>query len=174
MDWSLVHEIFWKFFQFGCLSIGGYVTVLGDLQRYLVVEEEFLTPSEFSASLAIGQAAPGPNYLLVIVIGWLIAGPWGAAATFFGTTLPYLASAVWIARAGKRWANRPWLKAYKLGLSPIAIFLYMASGYIIIDDILSVPVALLAITVALLTWLTRIPMFAILVLCACVGMTGVL
>ena len=58
------------------------------MHRYVVAEHHWISDAQFSASIAIAQAAPGPNVLFVAVIGWNVAGPIGTLATMAGTMLP--------------------------------------------------------------------------------------
>ena len=44
------------------------------MHRYLVSDMGWLTDAQFTASIAIAQASPGPNLLFVTVMGWQIAG----------------------------------------------------------------------------------------------------
>ena len=48
----------------------------------------WITDAQFTASIALAQAAPGPNVLFVAVLGWNVAGPLGALATMIGILLP--------------------------------------------------------------------------------------
>ena len=63
------------------LAVGGAITTAPDMHRFVVDEHHWLTDAQFSASVALAQAAPGPNVLFVAVIGWNVAGPLGALAT---------------------------------------------------------------------------------------------
>ena len=56
------------------LSVGGAITVVPDMHRYLVGQTGLLTDAQFNASIAIAQASPGPNVLFVAVMGWQAAG----------------------------------------------------------------------------------------------------
>lgn len=174
IDWNFIVELFLKFLQLGALCIGGYSTVLADLQRYLVLDHSYLTHREFSSAVAVGQASPGPNYLLVVILGWLVAGTWGAMAAFVGTTIPYLTLTLLASRFGQQYQNHPWLLAYKKGLSPIAIALLCSSGFVLISADLSFGVAFVTICSAIITWKTKVRMIWLLIAGGIIGATGVL
>jgi chromate transporter len=78
------------------------LTVAPDMHRYVVREQAWLSDASFTASVALAQAAPGPNLLFVAVIGFNIAGLAGVAATMLGTLLPSTALALTAARYGQR------------------------------------------------------------------------
>ena len=58
-----------QFLVLSMLSIGGAITTAPDMHRYLVVEHGWLDDAQFTSSVAIAQAAPGPNILFVAVLG---------------------------------------------------------------------------------------------------------
>ena len=70
------------------------------MHRYLVVEHGWITDAQFTASIAIAQAAPGPNVLFVAVLGWNVAGPLGMLATMAGILLPSTALTLFATRWG--------------------------------------------------------------------------
>jgi hypothetical protein len=67
--------MFAHFLVLSLLAIGGAITTAPDMHRYVVDEHHWISDAQFSASIAIAQAAPGPNVLFVAVIGWNVAGP---------------------------------------------------------------------------------------------------
>ena len=85
------------------LAIGGAITTAPDMHRYVVDEHHWISDAQFSASIAIAQAAPGPNVLFVAVLGWNVAGPLGALATMAGTLLPSTA----LTLVATRWGAAP-------------------------------------------------------------------
>ena len=101
-DWLslLVHCL-----SLSLLAVGGAITTVPDMHRFLVSEQLWLSDAQFTSSIALAQAAPGPNVLFVALMGWnvgLNAGGYGTAvlgllAAMAGilipsTTLTYLAA----------------------------------------------------------------------------------
>ena len=138
------------------------------MHRFLVDRQAWLTDPQFNASIAIAQAAPGPNVLFVALLGWnvgLNAGGLptallGMAVTMLGimipsTTLTYLAA---------RWghANRELrgVRAFKQGMAPIVIALLVATGWILATGshyaVRDWPIWLIAIVSAVIVWRTRL------------------
>ncbi len=62
------------FFELSLLSFGGGNTILPEMQRQVVEIHHWMTAQQFSASFALAQAAPGPNMMIVSLLGWRIAG----------------------------------------------------------------------------------------------------
>ena len=73
-DWA---GVFAQFLLLSLLSIGGAISTVPEMHRYLVDQHHWLSNEQFSAMVAIAQAAPGPNLLFVAVLGWGIGGALG-------------------------------------------------------------------------------------------------
>ena len=81
-------------------AVGGAITTAPDMHRYVVAEHHWISDAQFTPSIAIAQAAPGPNVLFVATLGWNVAGPLGAIATMFGTLMPSTALTLVVTRWG--------------------------------------------------------------------------
>ncbi len=125
--------LFGHFLVLSVLSIGGAITTAPDMQRYVVGEHHWITQAQFTASVAIAQAAPGPNVLFVTVIGWNVAGPMGAVATTLGILLPSTVLSFAVSRFGARRRDTRGLKAFTTGMTPITIGLLFATGWILAE-----------------------------------------
>ena len=66
-------QLFGHFLLLSLLAVGGAITTAPEMQRYLVDQQGWLTAEQFSASVGLAQAAPGPNVLFIAV---LISYPW--------------------------------------------------------------------------------------------------
>lgn len=63
------------------MAIGGANAVLPDMHRHAVEVQAWMTSDEFAGLVALSQAAPGPNVLIVALIGWKAYGlPGGLTA----------------------------------------------------------------------------------------------
>jgi len=148
--------LFGHFLVLSLLAIGGAITVAPDMHRVLVGEMGLLTDAQFSSSIAIAQAAPGPNVLFVAVMGYQAAGLAGAAATMAGIMLP----STTLALAAARWshARRDWraVRAFKAGMAPLVIALMFATGWILTAQTPGWRHVMLTVAAALLAWRTRI------------------
>ncbi len=123
--------LFGHFLVLSLLAVGGAITTAPDMHRYIVAEHHWITDAQFSASIAIAQAAPGPNVLFVAVIGWNVAGPIGAAVTMCGTLLPSTALTLYATRWGAQRRETRGLRAFTTGLTPLTIGLLVATGWLL-------------------------------------------
>jgi chromate transporter len=133
LTWAELFGLFTHFLLLSVLAIGGAITTAPDMHRYVVTQQHWITDTQFSTSIAIAQAAPGPNVLFVAVIGWNVAGPLGALATMSGVLLPSTVLALGYARwAGQRQASRG-IRAFTAGLAPLTLGLLLATGWVLAE-----------------------------------------
>ncbi len=88
------------FAQLSLLAFGGTNSVLPEMQRLVVTSHHWLDARDFAAMFALAQAAPGPNMMVVSLIGWRVGGLSGALVATVAVSLPssaltYLVSGAW-------------------------------------------------------------------------------
>jgi chromate transporter len=159
--------LFMQFLVLSLLAIGGAITTAPDMHRYMVTEHHWLTDAQFTASIAIAQAAPGPNVLFVAVLGWNVAGPAGMLATMAGTLLPSTATTLVVSRWGARRRETRGLRAFTSGLTPLTIGLLVATGWLLAAPYASDArhaagtLALIAVSIAAMTRTKLSPMWLV-------------
>jgi chromate transporter len=168
-DWL---NLFGHFLMLSLLSIGGAITVASDMHRVMVDQMGLISDAQFSASIAIAQASPGPNVLFVAVMGYQAAGVLGALATLTGIMLPSTTLALVAARWGH--ARRHWLsiQAFKAGLAPMVVGLLFSTGWILSTSIDGWHHLLLTAAAALLVWRTRSHLLVMISFGALLGALG--
>lgn len=148
--------LFGHFLLLSLLAVGGAITTVPDMHRYIVVEHHWLTDAQFTASIAIAQAAPGPNVLFVAVLGYNVAGLLGALATMSGILLPSTALSLWATRWGTRRGDSRFVRAFKSGLTPLTLGLLVSTGWVLGEPYLLAPAhrwgaaALIGVTIVVL------------------------
>jgi len=113
------------------VSIGGAHAVLPDVYRLVVTEHGWMTGTEFATAVALSQAAPGPNVLVMALIGQYVGGPGLGIAALVAFCLPSSLIAYFAARADLKARGARWMRAVKEGLAPITVGLVLASGFIL-------------------------------------------
>ena len=91
-------DLFLHFASLSLLAVGGAITTAPDMHRYLVSEQGWLSEAQFTSSIALSQAAPGPNVLFVALLGWNLGlnaagGPAAGAIAWWTALLGVLRSA---------------------------------------------------------------------------------
>lgn len=124
-------SLFLHFLVLSPMSIGGAITTVPEMHRFLVEQTNWLTETEFTTSIALAQAAPGPNILFVAVLGWNVAGLAGAVTAMGGIMLP----STLLTLSATRWAraNREHLalRAFSAGMMPLTLGLIIATGWLL-------------------------------------------
>jgi chromate transporter len=126
-------QMFLHFLALSLLAVGGAITTAPDMHRFVVREKGWLSDADFTASVALAQAAPGPNLLYVAVIGFNIAGLAGVLATMLGTLLPSTALALAASRYSSRHQSSRAVRAFTTGMAPLTIGLLLASSWILLE-----------------------------------------
>jgi chromate transporter len=126
-------SLFTHFMMLSLLAVGGAITTVPDMQRFVVGERGWLNDAEFTACIALAQAAPGPNVLFVAVIGFNVGGLAGVVATMAGTLVPSTTLALSVTRWGDRNSASRGLRAFTTGLAPLTIGLLVSTGWILLQ-----------------------------------------
>jgi chromate transporter len=157
---------FWVMFKASLLSTGG-----GNIP---ILHEDLLargwtTEQQFAQALAIGQISPGPTGLWVISLGYLLDGLRGAVLSLVAITLPPL---LVLAVHGfyRRYGDHPATQGFVRGLSlaVAGIFLVVLAG-IMRSAGLDATSLLIALGALGLGMVRRVPVIAVMVLAALVG-----
>jgi chromate transporter len=180
-DWL---NLFGHYMLLSLLSVGGAISTSSEMHRFLVVDQHWLTQSQFNDAIAIAQAAPGPNVLFVALMGWnvgLNAGSYtaafaGVAVTMLGimipsTTLTYLA-----ARWGHKNRELLGVRAFKQGMAPVVVGLLVSVGIILGSAnhtwATDWPLWTLSVVAGLIIWRTRLHLLWLLAAGAVLGWFG--
>jgi chromate transporter len=155
------------------MAVGGAVPVLPEMQRMVVDEHGWMSASTFADLFALAQAAPGPNVLVVTLIGWKVAGLAGAAVATAAMIIPSSLLTYAVAAAWERFRDARWRKAIQRGLTPVTIGLMAGAAYrltLAADESLAA-FALTAFT-ALVVVMTRLHPLWLIGLGAALGLGG--
>ena len=188
-DWL---ALFGHFAGLSLLGVGGAITTTPEMHRYLVQQQHWLSQAQFSTSIALAQAAPGPNILFVALMGWQVgvnaAGGLGAGAqawwlALFGMSLAMAGSLLpssILNYLATRWAHRNRellaVRAFKTGMAPIVIGLLLAIGWLLSaahdQPARDWQLWALTATTTLLVWQTRLHLLWIMAAGALLGALG--
>jgi chromate transporter len=162
------------FLQLSLLAFGGANTILPELQRQVVEQNHMMSAHTFAALFALAQAAPGPNMMVVSLIGWHVAGLAGAILTMVCVSGPSSVLTFFVARAWYRFRDAPWRKAIQKGLLPVTAGLLISSAALLIKaTTLDWTLGLLTIVVTVVLMTTKLHPMLVLGGAAALGAVGV-
>jgi chromate transporter len=180
-DWM---SLFGHYVILSLMAVGGGITTAPEMHRYLVDEQHWLSDPQFSSSIALAQAAPGPNVLFVALMGWNVgmnAGGYGlallgVAVTMTGMLLPSTTLTYMTAQWGHRNRDLRAVRAFKTGMAPIVIALLVSTGWLLTSVHSNAardwPLWLLTAVSVLLVWRTKIHMLWLIGTGALLGALG--
>jgi chromate transporter len=127
----LLATLGWRFLVMAFLAIGGANAVVPEMHRQVVDVERWMTDADFAGLFAIASAAPGPNVLIVTLIGWQVAGIAGALVATGAMVGPTSVVAYLVFGAWRRFRDAAWARPVQNGLTTVTVGLVGASGYLL-------------------------------------------
>ncbi|VTX90425.1 Chromate transport protein [Acinetobacter junii] len=127
--WTLVIV----FTQLSVLAFGGGNAILPEMQHQVVTVHQWMTAEQFSSLFAMAQAAPGPNMMIVPLVGWHVAGPAGLLVTSLAKFGPSSIITVYVLKFWQRFKDHPLRARFEKALKPITVGLVLVSAWLIAD-----------------------------------------
>jgi chromate transporter len=144
-------SLIWVFALLSILAVGGGTAVLPEVERLTIHHFHWITEGQFRDMYSLGQVAPGPNMMMVLLIGYRIAGALGALAVGLAFFLPDCVLTLVVHRLWEHLKNSPWRTAVQHGMAPVAIGLMLSGTYAVARlSIFNLTSLLIATTVFLL------------------------
>lgn len=163
-----------NFLLLSLVTIGGVTSVLPEVHRVAVDVHHWVTDAQFTDLFALSQAAPGPNMLIVTLIGWQAAGLAGALVATAATCAPSCLLTYFASRAWQRFRGTAWRRAVESGLAPITIGLVLATGYVLArGSYTGWPSAAVTAATAVIFVTTRLSPLWLFVAAGLLGLAGV-
>ncbi|HTS21850.1 MAG TPA: chromate transporter [Casimicrobiaceae bacterium] len=127
----LLWEVAAQFFVLSLLSIGGANAILPEIHLRVVETRQWMTDADFTQLFALSQAAPGPNVLIVSLVGWKVAGVLGGIVAMLAMSGPSSLLTYGVAHVWDRFRDAPWRAAIQRAVAPVTVGLILASGYVL-------------------------------------------
>src|SRR3979490_1809838 len=77
-DANPIWTLAWTFGLMSLFAVGGANSAVPEMHRVAVDVQHWMTDKQFADIFAISQLSPGPNVLIVTLIGYSVAGGAGA------------------------------------------------------------------------------------------------
>jgi chromate transporter len=128
--------LFWQFTLLSLLAVGGLNSVIPDMQRY-VVEQGWLSARQFGEVYALSQATPGPNVMVVTMLGAIVAGWSGAVVVTIALFLPGAILTSVMIHFNTRNPDTIFALAVRRGLAPVTIGLTLSTAWVMLSTVSS-------------------------------------
>lgn len=121
------------FTQLSLLAFGGGNAILPEMQHQVVTVHQWMSAEQFSSLFAMAQAAPGPNMMIVPLVGWHVAGPAGLLVTSLAKFGPSSIITIYALKFWERFKDNPLRARFEKALKPITVGLVLVSAWLIAD-----------------------------------------
>jgi chromate transporter len=156
-------------------AVGGASSAIPEMHRVAVDVQHWLTDGQFADIYAISQLSPGPNVLIVTLIGYSVAGIAGALVATLAMCVPTAVLALFVSRLLARSGHTRWPALIQAALVPLSIGLMGASGFILArTSDRTVAEALVTAGAAVLASATRLNPGWMLLAGGCLGFSGLI
>ncbi len=125
----------WHYLLLAAVAVGGLGSVIPDIQRYVVEQNGWFSARQFGEIYALAQVIPGPNVMIVTMLGWLVASWQGALLVTIALFTPGSILAAIAIRAGFHNPEARLALAVRKGLAPMVIGLSMSTAWIMFSTI---------------------------------------
>jgi chromate transporter len=123
--------LFTLFATLSLLAVGGANAAIPEMHRVAVNVMGWMSDKQFADMFAIAQMSPGPNAIIVALIGYHVAGLAGAAVAVAAMCGPTCVLAYFVARTWDRFKDARWRIALQAGLVPVSLGLIGASAFVL-------------------------------------------
>ncbi|MFL6838888.1 MAG: chromate transporter [Bradyrhizobium sp.] len=169
--WTLV----WTFGSMSLFAVGGANSAIPEMHRVAVDVQHWMSDKQFADVFAISQLSPGPNVLIVTLIGYSVAGVAGALAATLAMCGPTAILAYYVSGLLQRSSHSRWPAIIQAALVPLSVGLMAASGLILArTSDQNWIAALVTVAAAVLAFATRLNPFWMLLAGGVLGFAGVI
>jgi chromate transporter len=154
-------------------AVGGANAAIPEMHRVAVDVMHWMNDRQFSDMYAIAQVSPGPNVIIVALIGYHVAGFAGAGVAITAMCGPTCTLAFFVARTWDRFKGARWRMAIQTGMVPLSIGLIAASAFVLARAAdRNVYAALITAATAAVAFFTRINPLWVFLAAGVLGLSG--
>lgn len=159
------------FTQLSLLAFGGGNAILPEMQHQVVTVHHWMTAEQFSSLFAMAQAAPGPNMMIVPLVGWHVAGLAGLLVTSLAKFGPSSIITIYALKFWQRFKAHPLRARFEKALKPITVGLVLVSAWLIADaSAQNLLLVIIVIVTAILGMFKKVHPLWVMILGAGLGM----
>jgi chromate transporter len=174
-DGNPILTLFWTFALMSLFAVGGANAAIPEMHRIAVEVQHWMTDKQFADIFAISQMSPGPNVLIVTLIGYSVAGIAGALVATLAMCGPTAVLAYYVSRLLMRSSHSRWPAMMQAALVPLSIGLMGASGLILaLTSDRTWAGAVVTAVAAVLAFATRLNPLWMLLAGGCLGFAGLI
>ncbi len=136
------------FGKLSLLAVGGVNSTLPAIARAVVDDRHWMSRAQFAQLFAIAQSAPGPNMLVVVLIGQRVGGVAGGVVAGLAMILPAGILVLLVAGLWDRFREARWRRVLQAAILPITGGLVLAAAAVLVEAADSGPILAVVTLVA--------------------------
>ncbi len=172
-DGNPIWTLAWTFGLMSLFAVGGANSAIPEMHRVAVDVHHWLNDKQFADVFAISQLSPGPNVLIVTLIGYAVAGVGGALVATLSMCVPTAILAYGVSRVLTRSSHSRWPAIIQAALVPLSIGLMGASALVLaLASDRTWPAALITAAAAAVAFATRLNPLWLLLAGGLLGFAG--
>jgi chromate transporter len=170
------HDTLWKigyyFAEAGAFVFGSGLAIVPFLHGGVVTQFHWLSDQQFLDAVAVAMVTPGPVVITVAFIGYLVAGPAGAAVAGLATFVPCYLFTIIPAPYFRRFAKNVQVKSFVDGVTAAATGAIAGAAFVLARRaLIDIPTVLVAlVTLAVLVRFKKVQEPVVIVIAGGVGM----
>src|SRR5260221_3828290 len=130
-DANPILTLLWTFGLMSLFAVGGANSAIPEMHRVAVDVQHWMNDKQFADIFAISQLSPGPNVLIVTLIGYSVAGVAGALVATLAMCGPTAILAYYVSRLLQRSSHSHWPAIIQVALVPLSMRLMGSSAPIL-------------------------------------------
>jgi chromate transporter len=173
MNSSPLTTLFGYFALLSLFAVGGANAAIPEMHRVAVDVMHWMNDRQFADMFAIAQVSPGPNVIIVALIGYHVAGFAGAGVATTAMCGPTCLLAFFVARIWDRFKDAHWRIAIQAGMVPLSLGLIAASAFVLARTAdHNVYAGLITAATAAVAFFTRVNPLWMFVVAGVLGLSG--
>ncbi len=130
MNWDVLLSMAENFAKVALVSVGGISIMIPEIHRQVVEVNVWMNNAQFASAFALSQVAPGPNILLMSLVGWRVAGWAGMLVATAATIIPTSMLSVLANRLENQLTHAKWYSVARKSLPPVVVGLIFSSAIV--------------------------------------------
>lgn len=172
--WATLAALFTRVTTLSLIAFGGVNTVLPALHHQAVNERHWMTDRDFANLFALASVSPGPNFMVLTLIGYKAAGVAGALVATFALCVPPAVLVFAVAKVWDRFKTAHWRMAIQNGLIPVTIGFLGAASILLVraadSSIVSYVITAAVVIVGTATRINPLWLFAVAAVAGAAGL----
>jgi chromate transporter len=171
--WAALYVLFTRVSELALISFGGVNTILPALHHVAVNEQHWMSDRDFANMFALASISPGPNFMVLTLIGYKAAGAAGAIVASLTLCIPTSLLAFAVVKVWDRFKTARWRMAIQDGLVPVTVgFIGAAAVLLVRASDNSIAAYAITAAVAIISTFTRFNPLWLFGISALIGAAG--